>query len=273
MHSGNPARRPPIWLVPNLLSLDAPAVAVVWQGLLAVQTGLPLRPTGRAVLALTVWMIYIADRLLDVRDPRTAPPTSRHRFYRDHRAIAAALLLAVAVADAVLIAANLRPAVFRAGIGAALLVTGYLAFVHGPGRSLRLPKEVLVAVLFTVGTFVVAWSGARDPLSVLGPYALAFVFLCLANLMSIERWESRELRVPGSCEGPRLSAWLCRSCPVWISILAAVCAWNWAFLWYRAIAISALGMLGLLAIGERVPLDARRVLVDAVMLTPFFYLL
>src|SRR5260221_7493183 len=100
--------RSPVWLFPNLLSLDAPLVAVAWQGLLAVETDLPLRLTGRIVLGLTVWLIYVADRMLDVRDPAKVPPTARHRFYRDHRNVAIALLCAITVADLFLIVFDLR---------------------------------------------------------------------------------------------------------------------------------------------------------------------
>lgn len=62
-------RSKPAWLLPNLLSLDAPLVAVCWQALLAADTGLALRPAAQVALGLTVWLIYIVDRLLDVRDP------------------------------------------------------------------------------------------------------------------------------------------------------------------------------------------------------------
>lgn len=56
---------------PNLLSLDAPAVALVWQDFLARTFGIPLRMPARLVLGLTVWAIYLGDRLLDVRGPAT----------------------------------------------------------------------------------------------------------------------------------------------------------------------------------------------------------
>ena len=61
--------RPPVWLWFNLLGLDAPVVALVWQDFLARCYPTILRPPGRAVLGLTVWAIYLADRLLDTRHP------------------------------------------------------------------------------------------------------------------------------------------------------------------------------------------------------------
>ena len=58
-------RPTPLWLWPNLLSLDAPLVALVWQDFAAHSFGHPLRLPARIVLALTVWAIYVVDRLLD----------------------------------------------------------------------------------------------------------------------------------------------------------------------------------------------------------------
>ena len=63
--------RPPIWLWFNVLSLDAPLIALVWQDFLSRCYPTMLLPQGRAVRGLTVWAIYLADRLLDVRHPAT----------------------------------------------------------------------------------------------------------------------------------------------------------------------------------------------------------
>jgi hypothetical protein len=77
--------RPPAWLWFNLLSLDAPVVALVWQDFLARCYPATLLLTGRAVLGLTVWAIYLADRLLDIRHPASAEESIRHEFYRPSR--------------------------------------------------------------------------------------------------------------------------------------------------------------------------------------------
>jgi len=60
---------PPFWSWLNILSLDAPLIAVLWQALLARTFHIPLRPSGRLALGLTVWAIYLADRVLDARTP------------------------------------------------------------------------------------------------------------------------------------------------------------------------------------------------------------
>src|SRR3984885_4154149 len=106
----------PFWLWPNLLSLDAPLVAILWQGYLAYRFGLPLRPAGRLVLGLTVWAIYLFDRLLDARQPPALHEAARHRYYRRHSKVMTALLAVVFSADALIAIFWLRPALLRDGL-------------------------------------------------------------------------------------------------------------------------------------------------------------
>ena len=65
-----------VWL--NLLCLDAPIVAVAWQWLFAHTFGAHLSLALRALLFLTAWLIYLADRFADtIKLPvevRFAPP-------------------------------------------------------------------------------------------------------------------------------------------------------------------------------------------------------
>jgi hypothetical protein len=61
----------PAWLWPNLLGLDAPVVALIWQDYLARHFAFTLPPAGRTVLALTVRAIHLLDHLVDVHHPLT----------------------------------------------------------------------------------------------------------------------------------------------------------------------------------------------------------
>ena len=76
----NESVRPQFWLWPNLLSLDAPLVAVLWQTLFLRCLRAPVRWLPALLLFLTVWLIYVADRLLDARNGAVTTP--RHQFYR-----------------------------------------------------------------------------------------------------------------------------------------------------------------------------------------------
>lgn len=263
----------PAWLLPNLLSLDAPLVAVCWQALLAADTGLALRPAAQVALGLTVWLIYIVDRLLDVRDPH-AVQTARHRFYRDHRTLAAVAAIAILIVDLAVIVLFVRPVVVREGLLAAAGVLAYLILLHGPGW--RIPKELLAGILFTAGVFVVAIANSAAPVAELGARAAAFFLLCLSNLILIELWESQELPRAATKASPRITVALCRAFPAWTVALAAgasVAAYTGRSTWFLAIAISAAALYGLFRVGVRWTLEARRVLVDAVLLTPVVFLL
>jgi hypothetical protein len=181
----------PLWLWPNLLSLDAPLVAVLWQGFLAYRFSLPLRPTGRLVLGLTVWSIYLLDRLLDARKPPSPNEPARHRYYRRHGQLMAALLAVVLASDLLIALLWLRPAVLRSGLIPLAGVVVYLAIFHISGQSVKIPKEIAASILFTAGTFLTAW--ATLPCPSLAWAAAAFFVLCLANMIAIEVWEWREL--------------------------------------------------------------------------------
>jgi hypothetical protein len=253
----------PFWLWPNLLSLDAPLVAVLWQGFLAYRFALPLRPAARLVLGLTVWAIYLLDRLLDARKPPSLPEPARHCFYRRHWKPMAVLFAVVASADAAIAILWLRPVVLRDGLIPLAGVLIYLAIFHG--SSVKIPKEIAAAALFTVGTFVTAW--AVLPCPSLAWAAVAFFILCLANLVAIESWE---------CSNPpphALTRWLARTYLVWVPGAVILCALLGHNEWYASIAVSTAACALLYGIGRRLSLEARRALVDGVLLSPLLFLI
>jgi hypothetical protein len=259
----------PIWLWPNLLSLDAPLVAVLWQGFLAYRLSLPLRPAGRLVLGLTVWAIYLSDRLLDARKPAELREPARHRYYRQHSKLMTALLAVVAAVDAVIAILWLRPDVLRDGLIPLAGVLIYLAAVHLAG--IAIPKEIAAAILFTVGTFLTAWAALPCPR--LAWAAVAFFVLCLANIIAIETWEWRELP-NGTAWAPHpYTRWLARTYLVWVPAAVIVCALLGRNEWYESIAVSAGACAVLFWFGRRLPLEARRALVDGVLLSPLLFLM
>jgi len=262
----------PVWLWPNLLSLDAPVIAVLWQAFLAYRFSLPWRTAWSIALGLTVWAIYLLDRLLDARKPLSIGEPARHRFYRRHWNPMAALFAAVLAADAVIAIRWLRPAVFHDGLIALGGVLVYLAVFHIPAKSGKIPKEIAAAVLFTTGTFLTAW--ITLPCPSLAWAALAFFILCLANMIAIESWEWRELRKPRMHAAPHIvTRWLARTYLLWVPAAVIVCAILGRSEWYTSIALSAGACAILFRLGRHVSLEARRVLVDGVLLSPILFLL
>jgi hypothetical protein len=250
--------RPPIWLWFNVLSLDAPLIALVWQDFLARCYPTMLLPQGRAVLGLTVWAIYLADRLLDVRHPASPLESLRHRFYRRNRVLGQTLFALVVGADLAMMPLLVRPSLFTAGLLLASAVALYLGAFPLTGWATTAWKKPLAALLFTAGTFVIAWTGTGHPVRELAWPALAFCGLCLGNLLMIERWSQ------GSpAAGPRVWMWLA----LLVIPVVALRQSNW----FEAIVFSAAGLCALAWWGRRMPGDARCVLADAVLLTPLLF--
>lgn len=260
----------PLWLWPNLLSLDAPLVAVLWQGFLAYRFSLPLRPAGRLVLGLTVWAIYLLDRLLDARKPRSLDEAARHRYYR-HSKLMEALLAIVLAADIVIALRWMRPAVLREGLILLVGVLVYLGIFHIPGHCVKVPKEVAAAILFTAGTFLTAWT--TIPCSNLAWPAVAFFVLCLANMIAIEAWEWHELPNQTLVAPHPCTRWLARTYLFWVTLAVIVCVIAGRNEWYTSIAVSAGACALLFSSGRRLSLEARRALVDGVLLSPLLFLM
>jgi hypothetical protein len=249
------ARRP-VWQWLNLLSLDAPLIALVWQDFLARCYPTVLRSTGRGVLGLTVWAIYLADRLLDVRHPASAAETVRHAFYRRHRTFALALLAAVVCADLLVTRLWLRPAVFDNGLlvtGGVAAYLGAFAFTQwGPAAW----KKPLAAFLFTSGIFLIAWTGTAHPRTQLVWPAAAFCALCLGNLLMIEKWERGQEALHG---------W------IWPMLACACLACVRNSRWFAAIAASAACLAVLARCGRKISGDVRCTLADAALLSPLLF--
>jgi len=253
--------RPPAWLWFNLLSLDAPLIALVWQDFLSRCYPTVLHVTGRGVLGLTVWAIYLADRLLDVRYPAPASESIRHQFYRGHRTFAQTLFAIVICIDLLVTCLWLRPAVFDNGLLLTAGVVAYLALFPLTRWGASAWKKPIAALLFTSGTFLIAWTGAGHPLRQLGWPAAAFCALCLGNLLMIGHW-SRETnrpmeRIPG--------VWL------WLLLLCLCLAGARNSSWFTAIIFSAVGLCALARWGRKISGDARCVLADALLLTPLLF--
>jgi len=242
------------WLWPNLLSLDAPLVALVWQLLFARCFHAELTPTAATLLVLAVWLIYAADRVFDARGESDLP---RHQFYRRNwRVVAPVWTLALALAGW-LAWTRLPRALFERGVLLAAAVTLYFALVHlAPFRDW--PKEAAVAILFALGASLAAWGRVRSAADV--ATILLFSCLCWINCVAIEKWERRKSQWPvtfaAACVAGAALVLLAHQRPVLASAEAA----------------SALAFVLLDRGRDRFSRDALRVLADVALLSPVFFL-
>ena len=264
------------WLWPNLVSLDAPAVAVLWQVLLARGLHAKLDPLEPLMLGLAVWCVYVSDQLLDALRP--APEgwqPARKAFHRKYFRIAstAGVCLMAAVLP---IAYWLLPGpTFKGGVVLGVAVACYFAGVHlaPAGWRSRWPREAVVAFLFTLGTFMGVWmENGRDTGSLEAP-AVVFGLLCWVNCSAIESWEWQK-SVQEVGEAPSASArWVAAHLAVigsGIALLATLVGLvSAAPMGFAAAAVGSGAALAVL--GKRqsdLPVNFLRVAADVALLTP-----
>jgi hypothetical protein len=240
----------------NVLSLDAPLIAIVWQDFLMRCYPTLLSAPARWVLGLTVWAIYLADRLLDIRHPAPENETARHRFSRRHRTTLTVLLAAALTADVLTALIGLRPDVFSNGLLMLSSVVLYLSFFVLWRIGVEPWKHPSAAILFTMGVFLVAWTRTANPFHLLGKPAAVFCALCLGNLVLMENWEHGRTK-------PRI--WL------WMTILMVVCGVTGDSRWYGAVLVSACGLVILDLFSARIRHEIRHFLADAMLLTPLLF--
>ena len=264
------------WQWPTVLSLDAPAVALAWQGLLAHAAGVRLHWPEGVVLASGIWMSYAADRWFEGwRLETDTIQTERHRFYHEKRWKIAAVWVLVLAGSLAVSFTQLTPRELGAGAGLLAAVLLYLLshqLIHRT-HPWRAPKEVCVAVLMAcgAGVFVAASPGANLP--DLATPLILFGLLCFSNCALISAWEHEVDAVHGQTSlatDYARGAAMARLFPLILIFVSLTLAFLQPS--SRPCALCALASSTLLWLVDRAePRLGRRmarVLADAVLLTP-----
>jgi hypothetical protein len=254
----------------HLLSLDAPTVATLWTWFIARAAHLHLHWFSLAAMAIAVWTLYAADRLLDALSPGTDRLEARHYFHSEHRG---GFLAGIAIASVSL--ALLLPRIPEAAIRLYLvlggLVFGYFVIIHATRSAHRLPKEIAVGVCFAAATFIPTIS--RYPqlrLPLLGP-ALLLAAICSLNCLFIYCWEHS---VPGGqSPHPVTSAALrylvpLSLCTFAVSGVLALLSGTTSRLLYAAVCLAALALVVLHLLRQRLSPLQLRAAADLALLTP-----
>lgn len=242
------------WLWPNLLSLDAPVVAVLWQILFARCFQVPVDALAAVLLLLTVWLIYAADRTLDAWKGECHSP--RHEFYQRRWKGLLPVWVAVLGLTGWLAAERLSAGLFLRGVILLAAVGVYFALVHS--GILRWPKEAAVGVLFALGASLQAWGKVQTPADV--ATILLFSGLCWMNCIAIQKWE-----------GERLD-WSPSAAAIALACAAGVLLYAHRPVLGGAELASAFGFLLLDRVRRRLSADAVRVLADVALLSPVLFL-
>lgn len=248
----------------SLLSIDAVLVAVVWQTLFT-RTFLGRSPSVAEAWALgsTVWLIYVADRLLDAsRLDLTRPHTLRHRFHHRHARVFWTVWVLVLMVAVAVVVGQLSPALIQSGLMLATAVLIYGAGVHffprdghgDRGQRRLIPKEIQVGVLFAIGVSLLAWTHVCVSDSSAGGSLLLATILAAVlfsfNCLLVSRWEAavdeaQTFSQNEFCDKSRMTRWLCTGGLVLIPVLGIFVPGSTA-LWLSGL----IGLVGMMMIGQ-----------------------
>jgi len=174
----------------HLLSLDAPTVAVLWTWFIASANHLQLPLTSTLSMALAVWMLYAADRLMDTRMINASQQDleARHLFHHRHRTAFLGGILLASIALAALLP-HLEPQAIHLYLFLGALLSGYFILIHATKSAHRLPKEIAVGLFFAAATYIPTVARRTDLRLALLPSAILFATLCSLNCLFIYAWE------------------------------------------------------------------------------------
>lgn len=205
--------RKPLWLLPNLMSLDAPLVAMAWLYVFARTWRLGYHPwEAYASLGLAVWVIYAADRLLDVS--LSAQPAdqleARHRFHVEHRRVFRISVVTAFLVALVLVVTRMPMAIYKHLLLGGVMVAGFfgLSMLSSQDpREVPHTKNIMAGLTFAFGTAMTAhvYRSEYDIYAMLASREfLSFAVLCILNISAIDLWEhasrSPDLEIKASDE-------------------------------------------------------------------------
>lgn len=264
-------KKVPWWLWPNLLSLDAPVVALAWFWMFAETWGVrSLPPTLAVSLALAVWAVYALDRILDSRNatPRRALQ-KRHQFHRKFRwYFLSAVLLAVVWSLYASLALLSQTALLYGCFIVLLCVAYFVLVVASAGReSTGLLKNFIAGMTFSYGTAagVHSYSPLLSFTEMLFSWEVAaFGALCALNMTAIDFWELEgEEEEDASALLGTLTLMLAA-----VSFYLALSSGMWAKPFHYAIIAGTGGIYWLNRAKGQFDQNARRLWVDLVLLAP-----
>jgi hypothetical protein len=269
------AQHHPLWLWPNLIGLDAPAVAVAWQLLFSQAFGAHLPIVFHLILALSVWCVYLADRLYDAtRAPDTGDKTDRLNFTQKHFATLSGVTVIASLINLLLIIRFVpRHLIVTGLITACFLILYYIIRLkRGSHQTSVIPREILCGMIFGLGTVIAPH--AFLPEGNLAQFIIAALLLgllCSANCVLISVWEKEE-DIAGNdnsiaTASSRILPYMSKALTALILIASAM-----AFLGpcsiHLAVTASASALRLLLHFEQHLSNRALRVLTDAVLLSP-----
>jgi hypothetical protein len=174
-------------LIQNL-SLDSTAGAVISSLFVAEVFGVQLSFNMLLGLGIAIWLIYTIDHLLDAHFASDQPSNQRHAFHQRHR-VKLLLLSSIVFMLGLINLAYLPWATIELGLVLGVFVLFYFGSLHLLKINRTWHKEILAAVIYTVGVFAAPFSqmaliGAVEIL-----FLIQFFLLVLSNLFLFPLFE------------------------------------------------------------------------------------
>ncbi len=185
------ATRTPWWLWPNLLNLDSPLLALIWQEQFARVAGVSLGWGERVLLFCCIWLVYWADRALDAVESGGKTETHRHAIQLRGKAIWLGVSIVVLVVALVLAVTTLNSRAWLGGGVVLVFTVAHFGATHWwPALRNRFwPKEWHVGFVFSVGCALQVWSVAPSVWPSLLLPVFGFGALCAMSCSHITAWE------------------------------------------------------------------------------------
>lgn len=187
--------RAPWWLWPNLLSLDAPLVALAWAWMFSKAWGVVSVPWQLwATLGFSVWIVYALDRIVDAhRKGDTMLLGTRHHFHQRYAKFFFGVIVAAALWCLHTVLFNLAQTVLQYGLFVMLCAVVYFVIAVNQPKSEQsgLGKNLVAGLTFSYGAS--AGIHAYSPVLPFGDMlfsseVLLFAALCVINMTAIDFW-------------------------------------------------------------------------------------
>ncbi len=214
------------------LSLDVVLGSVICSHFLGTYLQIEIPQEMLLVLALAVWVIYTADHLWDAYKMQDQARFFRHQFHLKYFTLLTILVIA-ASSIAVALLPQFPPATLIVGTVISVLVALYFIMLHVIGSKPTFAKEIMIALVYTLGVFAapVSLSPVIDlPLVFI---FVQFVLLALVNLLEFAYFElelDREQQFGSAVQfwGRDLTKQIVLSCLLIVITLAGFCVMWWS---------------------------------------------
>jgi hypothetical protein len=299
-------RRNPIWLLPNLLSLDAPLVGLVWMWMLVRALRVDyMQSAAWFILPAAIWCVYVLDRLIDSwLRPEQRQSSPRHIFHWRWRWPFLIAVVVVAIVCAYQALFELSRSMLSAGMVAAVLCVFYFLMASFQSKQIPYFKNLLAGMIFAMGVGIpvnaanasllvtdlndivyafnhmgwldAGWNFLKMVISTLivifyeSREIWVFGLLCMLNITAIDLWERASV-----VEDDEVASSHEQNLTLGLIVLAGgallfavMFADQYTKPFFYAIMVAAAVLQGINHYRERLSMNSLRVLADVALLVP-----